>query len=150
MSINATLVAEGETRCITGVTRNPSKAKEISVEFAFLSDGGLTSGDLLSLTVLTRIGTNPDNTKCAGPGGSHANAVGLRLYHDSTNRPSRFGAEITPDPLTEFFLHSTGTDFFLDAAPPTAVSAQFKDSSAVNFTGGNPWKEIRTWRMTLP
>lgn len=150
VSINDTLVAKGETRCITGVTRNPSKAKEVSVEFESLSDGSLASGDVLSLTVLTRIGNNPDNTKCAGPGGSHSNALGLRLYYDSTNRPARFGAEITPDPLTDFFLHTTGTDFFLNATPPTATSAQFKDSSAVNFAGGNPWKEIGTWSMTLP
>ncbi|MGH9908759.1 MAG: LamG domain-containing protein [Pyrinomonadaceae bacterium] len=76
--INDTLVAEGETRCITGVTRNPSKAKEVSVEFGPISDGGFASGDGLALRVLTRIGTNPDDTKCSGPGGSHNNAVGLR------------------------------------------------------------------------
>ena len=150
VSINDTPVADGETHCITGVTRNPNKAKEVSVAFGPISDGGLTSGDVLSLTVLTRIGTNPNDTKCAGPGGSHANAVGLRLYYDATNRPSRFGAEITPEPLTDFFLHSDGADFFLDATPPTATSAKFKDSPAVNFADGNLWKEIGTWSMTLP
>jgi hypothetical protein len=31
---NGTLVAEGETFCITGVTRNPNLAKEVSVPFA--------------------------------------------------------------------------------------------------------------------
>jgi hypothetical protein len=148
--INDTLVAEGETRCITGVTRNPSKAKEVNVAFGSVSDEGLTSEDVLFLTVLTRIGTNPDNTKCAGPGGSHANAVGLRLYYDATSRPSRFGAEISPEPLTDFFLHSMGIDFFLDATSPTTTSAKFKDSTEVNFAGGNPWKEIGTWSMTLP
>jgi hypothetical protein len=76
VDINDTPVAEGETRCITGVTRNPSKAKEVSVEFGPISDGVLTSGDVLSLKVLTRIGTNPDDTKCSGLGGSHNNAVG--------------------------------------------------------------------------
>lgn len=147
--INDTLTAVGETRCITGVTRNPSKAKEVSVEFGPLSEDGLAAGDELFLKVLTRIGTNPDGTKCAGPGGSHSNAVGLRLYYDATNRPSRFGMEIIPDPLTDFFLHTTETDFF-DDAPPTATSAKVKDSPAVNFAGGNPWREIGTWSMTLP
>jgi hypothetical protein len=150
VSINDTLVAEGETRCITGVTRNPNNAKEVSVELELLSDGGFASGDVLSLTILTRIGTSPDNTKCAGPGGSHSNAVGLRLYYDSTNRDAQFGAEITPDLLKDFFLHAAGTDFFLDTIPPTATSARFKDSTSLNFAGGNPWKEIGTWSMTLP
>lgn len=148
--ISDTLVAEGETRCITGVTRNPSKAKEVSVEFGPISDGVFASGDGLALRVLTRIGTNPDDTKCSGPGGSHNNAVGLRLYYDAVSRPSRFGAEIAPDPLMDFFLHSIGTDFFLDDTPPTATSAKLKDSSAVNFAGGNPWKEIGIWSMPLP
>ena len=150
MYINDTLVAEGENRCITGVTRNPTRAKEVSIEFGPVSDGAFGSGDELSLRLLTRIGTNPDNTKCSGPGGSHNNAVGLRLYYDAVSRPSRFGAEFPPDPFMDFFLHSNGTDFFLDAMPPTATAAKFKDSSAVNFAGGNSWKEIGTWSMTLP
>jgi hypothetical protein len=146
----ATLVAAGETRCITGVTRNPSKAKEVNV-FDPVANAGFAPGDMLSLKVLTRIGTNPDNTKCAGPGGSHNNAVGLRLYYDAVSRPSRIGAEITPDPdVTDFFLHSEGADFFLDDTAPTATAAKFKDSAGVNFAGGNPWKEIGTWSMELP
>ena len=148
--INDTLVAEGENRCITGVTRNPTRAKEVSIEFGPVSDGAFGSGDELSLRLLTRIGTNPDDTKCSGPGGSHNNAVGLRLYYDAVSRPSRFGAEFPPDPFMDLFLHSNGTDFFLDAMPPTATAAKFKDSSAVNFAGGNSWKEIGTWSMTLP
>ena len=44
------------------------------------------TGDVLSLRVSTRIGTNPDGTKCAGPGGSHNNALGLRLYYDAASR----------------------------------------------------------------
>jgi hypothetical protein len=50
----------------------------------------------------------------------------------------------------DFFLHAEGTNFFLDTSSPTATSAKFKDSSAVNFAGGNPWKEIGTWSMTQP
>jgi hypothetical protein len=88
---NTALVAVGETRCITGITRNPSLAKEVAVSFAPFApvdfDG---AADVLKLRVLTRIGTNSDGTKCAGPGGSHNNAVGLRLYFDQVNRDSQF------------------------------------------------------------
>jgi uncharacterized delta-60 repeat protein len=49
-----------------------------------------------------------------------------------------------------FYLHGTGPNsnpqtIFLDNTAPTATSAKFKDSAAVNFSGGNPWKEIGTW-----
>jgi len=142
---NDTLVSDGITRCITGVTRNPNKAKEIAVPFGSISNGTFETGDELFLKISTRIGTNPDGTKCLG----HSNAVGLRLYYDATSRPSRFGAELTPDPLQDFFLHSDGNDF-LDDTAPTATTAKFKDSPTVNFAGGNPWKVIGTWSMTLP
>jgi hypothetical protein len=141
--INGTLISNGITRCITGVTRNPNQAKQVSVDFGSISDGTIESGDELSLKILTRIGTNPDDTKCSG----HNNAVGLRLYYDAVSRPSRFGAEIAPDPLTNFFLHANA---LLDDSAPTATTAQFKDSASVNFVGGNPWKEIGTWIMILP
>jgi gamma-glutamyltranspeptidase/glutathione hydrolase len=89
---NDLLVASGVTRCITNITRNPAMAKEAAVPFnpfPPVQFNGTTDG--LSLKVLTRIGTNADETKCAG----HANAVGLRLYFDTVGTPSKFG---TPDP----------------------------------------------------
>jgi hypothetical protein len=141
------LLSEGEARCITGVTRNPNLAKEVSILFGPMAEESLSSGDRLSFRVLTRIGTNPDGTKCSGPGGSHNNAVGLRLYHDATNRPSRFAAETTPGPLGGFFLHFP--DFF-DTVTPTASTAKYKDSSGVNFAGGNAWKPVGTWSMIVP
>ena len=139
---NDDLVAEGLTRCITGVTRNPNQAKEVAVPFDSITGEAFESGDELSLTILTRIGTNPDGTKCPG----HNNAVGLRLYYDAVSRPARVDAPIIPDP---FFLHSDGNDF-LDDTAPTATTAKFKDSPSVNFAGGNLWKVIGTWSMTLP
>jgi hypothetical protein len=147
LSINGSIVAEGESRCITGITRNPGSAKEVNVRFEPGSAGVLATGDVVSLAVLTRIGSNPNDTKCSGPGGSHSNAVGLRLYYDSLNRPSNVGAGTG---LTEVFLHSGGADFFLDATSPTATSPRFKDSSALNFARGNPWKQIGTWTLTVP
>ncbi len=106
---NGVLVTSGLTRCITGVTRNPDLAKEATATFASFSAvtfNGTT--DQLSLKVWTRIGTNPDNTKCAG----HSNAVGLRLYFDATSRPARFGATIsvaTSGPLTQARVGHTAT-----------------------------------------
>ncbi len=82
------LVASGLTRCVTGVTRNENLAKEVTVAFAPFTAVQFV-GETLSLRVLTRIGTNPDGTKCPSPPG-HNNAVGLRLYFDAASRPSRF------------------------------------------------------------
>ncbi len=144
--VNGTLVAEGETRCVAGLTRDPADAKEVSIPFGPISDGELVSGDVLSLEVLTRIGTNPDGSRCAG----HRSAVGLRLYHDSVSRPSRFGAEITPDPLRDYFLHSSESTLFLDTTAPTAARPRHKDSGPVKFRGGNPWVKIGTWNRQQP
>ena len=141
--VGATLVAAGETRCITDVTRNASLAKEVGVPFGPIAGG---ASGAISLKVLTRIGTNPDGTKCSGPGGSHNNAQGLRLYYDATSRPSRFGAQIPPaTSLTALFLHNTGSSFFLDGTAPTATSAKSADSAGIDFNGGNLWKELGTW-----
>ena len=98
---NGVLVTSGLTRCITGVTRNPSLAKEVTATFGSFTPASLNgTTDTLSLKIWTRIGTNPDNTKCAG----HNNAVGLRLYFDATSRQARFGATFsmaTSGPLTQ-------------------------------------------------
>lgn len=146
--LNDVLVSEGQTLCITGVTRNPSYAREATVPFGPVSNGAYKPGDVLSLRVLTRIGTNPDGSKCSGPGGSHNNAVGLRLYYDAPTRALKFGAAISPDPMQDLFLHSSGSTYFLDEAAPTGA-VKYKDSAGVNFNNGNPWKEIGTWRMVL-
>ena len=154
-------VASGLRRCITGVTRNPSLAKEAIVNWDAFSAVPLSSGDMLALRISTRIGTNPDGSKCAGPGGSHNNAVGLRLYYDSASRPSRFDATVSPNPSADLYLRSDGnpcanaestgvTTRFLDSNAPTATNPKCKDSSGVNFAGGNPFKEIGTWSLTLP
>jgi hypothetical protein len=61
-------------------------AKEVRVAFGPFPTTLFTGKDVLALKVLTRIGTNTDGSLCGG----HSNAVGLRLYFDSTNRPSSF------------------------------------------------------------
>lgn len=142
---NNVLVASGLTRCISGVTRNPSNAKEVVVSFDPFSPVVVDAGDVISLKVWTRIGTNPDDSKCSG----HNNAVGLRLYYDAFNRPSRFGAQFSPEPLADLFLHtSDSVDSLIDTAP-LGANALFKDSAPVNFSGGNPWKEIGTWSKAI-
>ena len=142
-------MAASQTLCITGVTRNPDQAKQAIVSFSSFAPVDVASGEVLSLKIFARVGTNPNGTKCSGPGGSHNNAVGLRLYYDAASRSSRFEAELTPDPLKKFFLHSNSSDFFDETAPVVTIP-KFKDSAAVNFAGGNPWKIIGTWSMTLP
>jgi len=96
LSKNGILVASGAARCLTGITRNAALAKEVTVlfdPFPSVEFNGTT--DTLSLKLLTRIGTNPDDTKCTGPGGSHNNAAGLRIYFDGVSNSSQFGA-VTP------------------------------------------------------
>jgi len=106
---NGVLVTSGLTRCITGVTTNPDLAKEATVTVASFSAVTFNgTSDQLSLKVWTRIGTNPDNTKCGG----HSSAAGLRLYFDATSRPARFGATIsvaTSGPLTQARVGHTAT-----------------------------------------
>lgn len=90
---NDMLVAAGETLCITGVTRNPDMAKEVIVSIAPFEPvdfNGTT--EVLSLRVLTRIGTTGTGAFCGG----HSNAVGLRLYFDAASRNSQFDVTIEP------------------------------------------------------
>jgi len=57
---------------------------------------------------------------------------------------------ITLPARASFYLHGTGPNanpptLFLDNNAPTASTAKYRDSSGVNFSGGNLWKEIGTW-----
>jgi hypothetical protein len=159
---NDAVVATGLQPCIAGVTRNPSLATEAIVSWLSSAPVALTTGDVLSLRISTRIGTNgTTGAKCSGPGGSHNSAAGLRLYYDSTSRQSRFDWTITPGASTNEYLHSDGnpcanaestgvTTRYFNATPPTAAAAKCKDSGGINFSGGNPLTVIGTWSMTLP
>ena len=133
---NGVTIAIGETRDIRGITRNPSLAKEATVTFGAISDNQLTFGDVLSVRVMTKVTAS----------GGHSNAVGLRLYYDSTSRPSRFGIEIAPDPMKDYFLHSDSSGDFLNSISPTATDPKYKDSASVDRT---TYKEIGTWRFTV-
>jgi len=134
------------TRCVTGIIRNVGAAKEVEVALSLLSSTTVVSGDVLSIKLFTRIGTEATGARCAG----HSNAVGLRFYYDAMARPSHFSAAVGSTPMSKFFLHSNGATLFANAAAPTSAAEIFRDSAAVNFTGGNPWKKIGTWTLTIP
>jgi RHS repeat-associated protein len=86
---NGVLLTSGETYCIQNLTRNANQAKEVTTALAAFNPATMNgTSDTLSLKVLTRIGTNGSGAFCGG----HSNAVGIRLYFDSTTRPARFGA----------------------------------------------------------
>ena len=133
---NGSVIASGVSKNIQGVTRNPDKAKEVTVVFGSISNGELSPGDTLSLRVFAKVADS----------GGHNNAVGLRLYYDAVSRPSRFGAEITPDPLKSFFLRTVTGDF-LDSTALTGKTPKQKDSPSVDR---KTYKEIGTWSMTVP
>ena len=132
---NGSPIASGVSKNIQGVTRNPDMAKEVTVAFGSISDGEVSPGDILSLKVFTKVADS----------GGHNNAVGLRLYYDAVTRPSRFGAEITPDPLKSFFLRTVTSDF-LDSTALTGKTPKQKDSPGIDR---KTYREIGTWSMTV-
>jgi IPT/TIG domain/Glucodextranase, domain B len=90
---NGAAVASGLSRCVQGVTRNASQAKQVAVVFdPFTTTTFNGSSDSLVLRLSTRIGTNADDTKCVG----HSNAVGLRAYFDAVSHPAAFSATFLP------------------------------------------------------
>ncbi len=121
-----TVLATALERCVTGVTRNPSVAKEVFADWD--TSVAINAGD--TIVVSTRIGTNSDGTKC---GSGHSSAAGLRLYYDSTSRPSSGVGQ---------FLHSNG---IFNSTAPTGTTAATSDSPAVTFAGGNLFQTIGTW-----
>jgi hypothetical protein len=38
----------------------------------------------------------------------------------------------------------------LDSIAPTVPDAKCKDSLGINFAGGNSYREIGTWQLTVP
>lgn len=74
-----TVIATGETDCITGLVRNPSLTKEVVVSFSPAEMALLPS--VVTLVLSARIGTG-----CPG----HASASGLRMYYGSAAQDSSF------------------------------------------------------------
>jgi len=86
--VDGATVSSGEVHCISGVTKNPARAKEVTVALSNLNDR-IFIDQTIGLRVSARIGT-PASTggRCAG----HVAGGGLRLYYDAANRDSRFDA----------------------------------------------------------
>lgn len=79
---NGTAIASGEVADIRAVTRNPDKAKEVTLSFGVTPVADFSPGDVLSVRILAKVTAV----------GGHSSAVGLRLYYDSVDRPSQFKA----------------------------------------------------------
>ena len=78
------LMASRLLRCVTGFTRGTPA--EVAVAFDSFTPATFDgSSDVLTLRLLTRIGTNPNDTKCPG----HSSATGLRVYFDGLDQASR-------------------------------------------------------------
>jgi hypothetical protein len=144
---------------VTGLSRQP-----VSVPVAFESFPAVNvkSGDVFSLKISNRSGTNADDTRCKTPGKTNTSAVGLRLYYDMAAHASSFDAAITPKPAVTYFLHSDGTGCANPGLASSGITTRYLDDSAPagpdkcsespsgNPGGSNAWKEIGTWTLTLP
>jgi len=72
--VNGSPVASGVTRCVTDVTRNPATLREVTIAMDPFTPVSVSSGDVLALRVLTRIGTNLDDTLSDIPHRSHGHS----------------------------------------------------------------------------
>jgi hypothetical protein len=119
---NGNLLSIGLTKCVTGVIRNPANAKEVTLSFgAFLATVFNGTTDVLSLKILTRIGTDASGARC----GSHNSAVGLRLYFDAGSQSSRFNAAILVD--------NSAPTIASTVTPPPNPAGWNKSSPTVTF-----------------
>jgi hypothetical protein len=143
---NGVLAGEGLARCVTRLAWNVGAAKEVEVALSLLSPTTVAAGDVLSIKLLTRIGTEPNGARCGG----RSHAAGLRFYYDAVARPSHFSAAVGPTPMSKFFLHSNAGTLLVSTAAPTSAAEIFRDSPAVRFGGGNLWKQIGIWTLTIP
>src|SRR5258706_11532431 len=80
----------------------------------------------------------PTDTQIASPTGTPTSTVTPSLTPTQT---------IT---ATNLYLHGTGTTanpatLFLDSTVPTTTTTKYKDSTGINFSSGNAWKEVGTW-----
>ena len=152
-------VASGLQHCVSGLTRNPKLAKGIRIAWDAFHPVALALTDVVALKVSTRIGTNPNHTKCVPrPAPAHNSARGLRLYYDAASRSAGFDVTLAPGSNHSLYLGSNGsrcpaggpesanvTYRTLTGADPTALDARCKDSSDIKFTGGNFFREVGTW-----
>jgi photosystem II stability/assembly factor-like uncharacterized protein len=153
---NGNVIATGLSRCITQVQSGVAFSKEVTTTLGTFTPLVLASGDVISLRLDARIGTNGSDGFC---GGRKQTAAGLRLYYDASAQPSQLNATIGAA-STNLFLHSDGTA--CGTSPSSGVTTRFldtnspggtvkcADSAPLNFAGGNPYQQIGEWSMTQP
>lgn len=141
---NNQLMAAGESRCISGLARNPSAAREVDVPFASVPDVDVNPGDVVTVRALARIGTKTDGSRCA----ARSTSAGLRLYYDSVQRPSGLRADLGAG-AKDYFLHTYRDRSGFDDLAPKSPTADTKDSSSLTFSRGNAWREIGAWSRPL-
>ena len=130
---NSTLVASGQSLCITGITRNAANAKEVTLLFDSFSAVTFNgTSDVLNLKVLTRVGTDASGGSCGG----HNSAVGLRLYFDAVARSSRFNAttQNTSDTTPPVLTVQQPADNSTNSATEVNVTGTFSDESPTTIT----------------
>jgi len=54
----------------------------------------------------------------------------------------------TPVQTADLFLHAKGQKLYVDSNAPTKADVAYRDSPALSFAGGNPWKTIGTWTQS--
>jgi PKD repeat protein len=90
--INGALLTSGETLCIINITRNENQAKDVGVVFDAFNVAPVNNGDVVSLKLSTRMGTDSVGSLCGG----HSNAAGLRVYFDSIANSAKFAMILVP------------------------------------------------------
>ena len=129
---NSTLVATGQSLCITGITRNAADAKQVTLSFDPFSAVTFNgTSDLLNLKVLTRVGTDASGGSCGG----HNSATGLRLYFDAVSRSSRFNATLGTSDITPPLLSvSEPVPGLLTNLSQILVKGTYSDASPVTIS----------------
>jgi hypothetical protein len=140
------LLADGQVLCVKGLTRNVAKAARVLVPVAPVSEEPPPAGSEVALKVFARIGTTAEGTQCGG----HASSVGLRLYYDALAQASRIGMRVGAEAFGDQYLRLVAGGMELDPAAPSVGTAEYSDSPAVQFRGGNPWRLVGTWTRTAP
>ena len=129
---NSTLLASGQSLCITGITRNAANAKEVTLSFdPFTAATFNGTSDVLKLKVLTRVGTDASGGSCGG----HNSAVGLRLYFDAVARNSRFVAtQGSSDTTAPELTVEDPVAGLITSASQVLVKGTYSDASPVTIT----------------
>ncbi|MBY0277459.1 DUF11 domain-containing protein [Candidatus Binatia bacterium] len=143
------LIAAGEARCISGLTRNAARARRLQIPLAATPAGSdvPATGSLLELRVLARIGTTPDGQRC--PKTSHTNARGVRLYYDGVASRSHLALALG-GAGEELYLRAVAGDRVLDQVAPDALRARTADSAGLRVLRGNPWRSAGAWEYLVP